>query len=71
MVSLALNLFKIRGFQEVLKILDPRLKKLGESKMNEWRDWFDNRLDNAIEAAEAQESTESTIPLSSKNLIQE
>ncbi|XP_055627530.1 dynamin-like 120 kDa protein, mitochondrial isoform X2 [Toxorhynchites rutilus septentrionalis] len=34
--------------------IDPRLKQLSENKMNEWRQWFDQRLDNAIEAAETQ-----------------
>jgi len=24
--------------------------------MNEWREWFDSRLDNAIEAAETQDN---------------
>lgn len=37
--------------------LDPRLKQLSEDKMNEWRAWFDSRLDNAIEAAETQDNT--------------
>lgn len=37
-------------------ILDPRLKQLSENKMNEWRQWFDQRLDNAIEAAETQQN---------------
>ncbi|GAB0087005.1 Dynamin [Sergentomyia squamirostris] len=32
--------------------IDPRLKKISEDKLAEWRSWFDNRLDNAIEAAE-------------------
>lgn len=32
--------------------IDPRLKKISEEKLAEWRAWFDNRLDNAIEAAE-------------------
>lgn len=40
-------------------ILDPRLKQLGEEKVNEWRLWFDNRLDNAIEAAEVEAKIES------------
>lgn len=34
--------------------VDPRLKELGEKKITEWRQWFDNRLDDAIEAAEYQ-----------------
>lgn len=35
--------------------LDPRLKKLSEDKMSEWRNWFDSRLDDAIEAASTQQ----------------
>lgn len=34
--------------------IDPRLKQLGEDKVNEWRQWFDTRLDDAIEAADYQ-----------------
>lgn len=30
------------------------MKRLKDEKMIEWRTWFDNRLDNAIEAAEVQ-----------------
>ncbi|XP_061511921.1 dynamin-like 120 kDa protein, mitochondrial isoform X2 [Anopheles gambiae] len=36
--------------------IDPRLKQLSEHKLNEWRQWFDQRLDNAIEAAETQQN---------------
>ncbi|XP_055532232.1 dynamin-like 120 kDa protein, mitochondrial isoform X1 [Wyeomyia smithii] len=36
--------------------IDPRLKQLSENKINEWREWFDQRLDNAIEAAETQQN---------------
>lgn len=42
----------------IFALLDPRLKELGEEKMNEWRLWFDNRLDNAIEAAEVESQLE-------------
>jgi hypothetical protein len=44
-------------------ISDPRLKQLSEQKMDEWRAWFDNRLDNAIEAVEVEhkENGQSTI----------
>ncbi|CAO1305992.1 unnamed protein product [Diamesa tonsa] len=38
--------------------LDPRIKQLGEDKMSEWRLWFDNRLDNAIEAAAIEDKIE-------------
>lgn len=38
--------------------LDPRLKQLGEDKLAEWRNWFDSRLDDAIEAAATQENPE-------------
>lgn len=33
---------------------DPRIKSLTESKLGEFRSWFDQRLDNAIEAADQQ-----------------
>lgn len=36
--------------------LDPRIKALTDSKYKEFRDWFDQRLDDAIAAAEAQEN---------------
>lgn len=39
--------------------LDPRLKSLSENKYNEFKSWFDQRLDDAIAAAEAQESIQS------------
>lgn len=39
-------------------ILDPRLKQLTDSKVSEWRSWFDTRLDDAIEAASAQQHPE-------------
>lgn len=42
----------------VVVFIDPRLKQLGEEKMGEWRLWFDNRLDNAIEAAEVEAQLE-------------
>ncbi|XP_008557012.1 dynamin-like 120 kDa protein, mitochondrial isoform X1 [Microplitis demolitor] len=32
--------------------LDPRIKEYGESKYNEYRSWFSQRLDDAIKAAE-------------------
>jgi hypothetical protein len=43
-------------------ISDPRLKQLSEQKLDEWRAWFDTRLDNAIEAVEVehQENGQST-----------
>jgi optic atrophy protein 1 len=34
--------------------IDPRIKSLTESKLGEFRSWFDQRLDNAIEAADQQ-----------------
>ena len=39
-------------------ILDPRLKSLSEAKFNEFRSWFDQRLDDAIAAAEKAEKLE-------------
>jgi optic atrophy protein 1 len=51
-----LALFVITKLKNNLSLsLDPRLKSLTEAKMAEWRAWFDNRLDNAIEAAETVE----------------
>lgn len=48
----------MKNYNKVLikegNFLDPELKKLSDEKMAEWRVWFDNRLDNAIEAAETQ-----------------
>ncbi|XP_031635854.1 dynamin-like 120 kDa protein, mitochondrial isoform X4 [Contarinia nasturtii] len=38
--------------------IDPRLKELSEKKMDEWRAWFDTRLDDAIEAASTQQHPE-------------
>uniref|UniRef100_A0A6P7GK10 Dynamin-like GTPase OPA1, mitochondrial n=1 Tax=Diabrotica virgifera virgifera TaxID=50390 RepID=A0A6P7GK10_DIAVI len=38
--------------------LDPRIKALTENKYNEFKSWFDQRLDDAIAAAEAQESAQ-------------
>ncbi|XP_063224654.1 dynamin-like 120 kDa protein, mitochondrial isoform X3 [Bacillus rossius redtenbacheri] len=35
--------------------LDPRLKALGADKYQSFRDWFDRRLDDAIQAAETNE----------------
>jgi len=35
-------------------LVDPKLKQLGEDKLSEWRNWFDSRLDDAIEAADYQ-----------------
>lgn len=31
---------------------DPRIKELGEAKYHEYRKWFDQRLENAVKAAE-------------------
>lgn len=36
--------------------IDPRLKELGEAKYREYKMWFDQRLDNAIKAAESRKS---------------
>lgn len=41
--------------------IDPRLKQLGEDKIAEWRQWFDTRLDDAIEAADYQGTTTTII----------
>lgn len=50
-------------------ILDPRLKLLSESKYKEFRSWFDQRLDDAIAAAEAQENGGNTGPIVEGKLI--
>lgn len=51
-----LNIFRILlDINSILQISDPRIKQVGENKMAELRDWFDTRLENAIEAAEEQE----------------
>ncbi|XP_037956313.1 dynamin-like 120 kDa protein, mitochondrial isoform X2 [Teleopsis dalmanni] len=39
------------AIKDVIEI-DPKLKQLGDEKLSEWRMWFDNRLDDAIEAAD-------------------
>lgn len=54
-------------FLPSIHILDPRLKKLGEDKLGEWRVWFDNRLDNAIEAAEVEAKVEESGPAGSES----
>lgn len=36
-------------------VTDPRLKAYGEVQYRNFRDWFDKRLDAAIEAAEKSE----------------
>lgn len=38
----------------LLLFSDPRIKSLTESKLGEFRTWFDQRLDDAIAAAEQQ-----------------
>lgn len=53
--SRALNNLRI-SFRDTV-VIDPRLKQLGEKRLNEFRDWFDSRLEDAIEAAEEQDKT--------------
>lgn len=48
------NFFHLHSNFIILSYSDPRLKQLSENKMAEWRNWFDSRLDNAIEAAATQ-----------------
>lgn len=50
-------------------ISDPRLKQLTDSKVNEWRRWFDTRLDDAIEAASTQQHPEIERKLKSYSAI--
>lgn len=40
-------------FSQSYKI-DPKIKELSEQKIHEWRQWFDNRLDDAIQTADRQ-----------------
>ncbi|KAM7343050.1 opa1 mitochondrial dynamin like GTPase isoform 2-T2 [Cochliomyia hominivorax] len=48
------TLIEIGGAVKDVIEIDPRLKQLGEQKLGEWRQWFDSRLDDAIEAADYQ-----------------
>lgn len=44
--------------------VDPRIKALTEAKYTQFRSWFDQRLDDAIAAAEKTEEAKGTrIPL--------
>ncbi|XP_015430429.1 PREDICTED: dynamin-like 120 kDa protein, mitochondrial isoform X2 [Dufourea novaeangliae] len=45
--------------------IDPRIKQFGEAKYKEYRQWFNQRLDDAIKAAEVTD-TESGLGISSK-----
>ncbi|XP_046420696.1 dynamin-like GTPase OPA1, mitochondrial isoform X1 [Neodiprion pinetum] len=40
--------------------IDPRIKELGESKYREYKDWFNQRLDDAIKAAESRPDAPTT-----------
>ncbi|KAH8404141.1 hypothetical protein KR215_010315, partial [Drosophila sulfurigaster] len=48
------NLIEVGSVVKNAIDIDPKLKQLGEDKLSEWRSWFDNRLDDAIEAADYQ-----------------
>ncbi|XP_017868570.1 PREDICTED: dynamin-like 120 kDa protein, mitochondrial isoform X2 [Drosophila arizonae] len=48
------NLIEVGSVVKNAIDIDPRLKQLGEDKLSEWRSWFDNRLDDALEAADYQ-----------------
>ncbi|KAH8308759.1 hypothetical protein KR059_001318, partial [Drosophila kikkawai] len=48
------NIMEVGGLVKNAIDIDPKLKQLGEDKLSEWRSWFDNRLDDAIEAADYQ-----------------
>lgn len=37
--------------------IDPRIKELGVAKYREYRTWFDQRLDDAIKAAESHQNS--------------
>lgn len=51
MIALSIKLFNFNPS-------DPRLKQLGQNQVDEWRRWFDTRLDDAIEAASTQQNPE-------------
>ncbi|XP_017484324.1 PREDICTED: dynamin-like 120 kDa protein, mitochondrial isoform X2 [Rhagoletis zephyria] len=48
------KLMEISSVMKDVVQIDPKLKELGEEKVAEWKMWFDNRLDDAIEAADYQ-----------------
>lgn len=50
-------------------IIDPRIKALSDSKYKEFRSWFDQRLDDAIAAAEAQEDGSNSTPIMQGKII--
>lgn len=41
---------------------DPRIKQLGDAKYREYKEWFNQRLDDAIRAAEVTQ-TESSVDI--------
>ncbi|XP_012523905.1 dynamin-like 120 kDa protein, mitochondrial isoform X8 [Monomorium pharaonis] len=47
------SLMSIRNVTDKIEI-DPRIKEFGVAKYREYRTWFDQRLDDAIKAAESQ-----------------
>lgn len=42
-----------------MNVTDPRIKELGEAKYREYRMWFNQRLDDAIKAAETGKTSDS------------
>uniref|UniRef100_A0A6M2DDH7 Dynamin-like GTPase OPA1, mitochondrial n=1 Tax=Xenopsylla cheopis TaxID=163159 RepID=A0A6M2DDH7_XENCH len=61
------------GLKDTIKetiVIDPRLKALGEAKALEFKNWFDRRLDDAIEAAKIEHNNQPAIEGSKKNITQ-
>lgn len=48
--------------------IDPRIKQLGETKYRQYKEWFDQRLDDAIKAAEV-DQTQSDMDVSSNRIF--
>lgn len=59
-LELGTSVIHKRRFNINLLVLDPRLKVFGDRKVKELRAWFDNRLEEAIKAAE--EESKADIP---------
>lgn len=53
-----LHRFLATNKKKCVLFLDPFLKNLSDTKVSEWRRWFDDRLGDAIEAASTQQHPE-------------
>ena len=47
-------------------LIDPRLKELGEAKYLQYKQWFEQRLEDAIQAAERSKIEQIDHPSNSK-----